>query len=126
MNLQPLWRVSVNRMLFKGGPFAQRTGTGARGTAAHAAGRPGDAVVLGLDTGARWRGHSRLPAVAAGHRSVPRRSALDRRLGARGGARYRRADHGVLRMAVEPGRRWPRCPVAVAYRGGPLLPLRIP
>src|SRR4051812_41002768 len=85
----------------------------------------GDAVTLGLVTDARRGGHSRRPALAAGHRPVPQWIPRDQRLDARIGVRHRRTHHGVRRVAVEPGRPWPRRPVAAADGGGPLLPFGV-
>ena len=61
-----------------------------------------------------------------GHEPIPRRRAGGRRRGAGGCLRPRRADHGVLRLALEDRGPRPRHRPAAGYGGGRLLPLAVP
>ena len=66
------------------------------------------------------------PGLAPGSRPVPRRTAHRRRLGAGGRFRPGRADHPVLRLALEGRGPWPRRRPAAGHGGGCLLPLALP
>ena len=68
-------------------------------------------------------GCARRPALAPRHRPVPRRRPDGRRHGAGGRGRHRRADHGVLRLAVDARRPRPRRRPAAAGRGRGVLPV---
>ena len=70
--------------------------------------------------------HPRRAGLAARHRPVPRRRPHGRRVVAGGGGRHRGADHGLLRLAVEPGRRRPRRRRPAARGGRRVLPLAVP
>ena len=66
-----------------------------------------------------------VPGPPARHGSVRRRVPAGRRVVAGGCGRDRRADDRVLRLAVAPGRPWPRHRAADAHRGR-VLPVAVP
>ena len=81
-------------------------------------------MVVG-ETGRRRR-DARRTGLAAGHEPIPRRRAGGRRRGPGGCLRPRRADHGVLRLALEDRGPRPRHRPAAGSGGGRLLPLAVP
>ena len=82
---------------------------------------------MGVGAPARRRRDPGRPRLAAGHRPVPGRTPHRSTAG-----RWLRppaspsSDHGVLRLAMEPGRPRPRRRPAAAYGGRGVLPLAVP
>ena len=81
---------------------------------------------VGMGSYRRDRRDARRPGLAPGHGPLPRRPAHGRRRGAGRRGRSRRADHRVLRLALEDrGPRARRRPAA-GRGGGRVLPLHLP